>query len=112
MLTLVWNFNTYSDTRSGAREERKREPRLNRGRARRCNRGRTPHNATVLLITGWEGAVSRVIRESEDLPGRKGTTLADGVWPGDLEDKKGNPRIDSFGPGIFLCAQVTPSKEV
>jgi len=37
LLTLDFFFNTYPYTRSGAREERKREPRLNRGRARRCN---------------------------------------------------------------------------
>jgi hypothetical protein len=29
-----------------------------------------------------------------------------------LRIKKGNPRIDPFGPGIFLCAQATPKKEV
>jgi len=43
--------------------------RLPSGRMRRCNRGRKPQNATDLK-EGWEGAVSRVIRESEDLLGR------------------------------------------
>lgn len=46
--------------------EQNREPRENRGRARRCDRGRRPHDATGLL--GWEGAADRMIRESEDLP--------------------------------------------
>jgi hypothetical protein len=50
-----------------------------------------------------DGKAAKRAGESEDLPERKGTTLADGVQPGDLEDKKGNPRIDSFGPGIFYA---------
>jgi len=40
----------------------------NPSRTRRCDRGRTPQGATIGLIAGWEGAVSRMIRKSEDLP--------------------------------------------
>ena len=35
-------------------------------RTRRCDRGPTPQYATVGY--GWEGAASRTIRKSEDLP--------------------------------------------
>ncbi|KPK26791.1 MAG: hypothetical protein AMJ61_07790 [Desulfobacterales bacterium SG8_35_2] len=48
-------------------KERKREFRVNRKRARRCNRGRKPQHVTV-HHKGWEGAASRMIRKSEDLP--------------------------------------------
>jgi len=40
---------------------------MNRGRTRRCDRGRTPRKP-LIGSTGWEGAVIREIRESEDLP--------------------------------------------
>jgi hypothetical protein len=53
---------------SGAHIEPKREPRVIRGRARRCNRGRKPTLCHCLFLNRWEGAVSRMIRKSEDLP--------------------------------------------
>mgnify|MGYP006292962025 FL=1 len=47
--------------------ELNREPCANQGRARRCDRGRKPYNATLESFLrgrlGW-----RLIRESEDLP--------------------------------------------
>jgi hypothetical protein len=53
-----------------------RETGENPVRTRRCNRERKPQHATVhsetliSLLNGWEGAASRKIRESEDLPFR------------------------------------------
>lgn len=43
-----------------------REDGSNPSRSRRCNRGRTPQKP--LSLDAWEGAVSRSIREPEDLP--------------------------------------------
>lgn len=41
-----------------------------RVRSRRCIRGRKSQCATVLM--GWEGEISRMSREPEDLPSLKG----------------------------------------
>lgn len=56
----------------------KRESCENQERTRRCNRlsvetdpfwgRRTLRQATMRLFRAWEGAASRMIRESEDLP--------------------------------------------
>jgi hypothetical protein len=45
-----------------------RESRLTRERSRRCNRGRKPQLRHCHVLARWEGAVSRMIREPEDLP--------------------------------------------
>ena len=52
--------------------------------------------------SGWEGAVSRIIRKSEDLPEVAACyTSADrGIY--DLEDRKGHPGSMKIGPGFFL----------
>ena len=58
----------------GALKGHNRETGENPVRTRRCDRERKPPYATVhfeiliSLLNGWEGAVSRMIRESEDLP--------------------------------------------
>ncbi len=50
-----------------------------------------------------EGAASRMIRESEDLPGLKAQPPWTKVSLEILRIKKGHPRIDqSIGPGFFL----------
>jgi len=49
---------------------------------------------------GWEGAASRMIRKSEDLPEWPHNTYADRSVRCDLEDKTGESRIDLFGPGF------------
>jgi hypothetical protein len=54
-----------------------RELRANRRQARCCDRGRNSQSATV-LNEGWEGAKSRTIRESENLPGERRLGFADG----------------------------------
>jgi hypothetical protein len=52
---------------------------------------------------GWEGAVSRMIRKSENLPEVVSlSTSADRGNTCDLEDKKGNPGSMEIGPGFFL----------
>ena len=53
---------------------------------------------------GWEGAVSSVIRESEDLPETLFGNLADrGANQQAFEDKKGNPQIDLSVRGFFFA---------
>jgi hypothetical protein len=52
----------------------------------------------------WEGAASRMIRKSENLP--ESVELyasADRGVAYDLEDKKGHPRIDESRSGDFFC---------
>ena len=52
--------------------------------------------------SGWEGAVSRKIRKSEDLP-ESCTFYASadrGIY--DLEDRKGHPGSMKIGPGFFF----------
>ena len=53
--------------------------------------------------SGWEGAVSRMIRKSENLPEVVSLyTSADRGGTCDLEDKKGHPGSMKIGPGFFL----------
>jgi hypothetical protein len=53
--------------------------------------------------SGWEGAVSRMIRKSENLPEVVSLyTSADRGITYDLEDKKGHPGSMKIGPGFFL----------
>jgi len=74
----------------GAHLRLNREPRENRGPARGCERGRKPEKATVPPKAGWEGAASRLIRKSEDLPGPQGMILVErDRCRADLEDEKG-----------------------
>ena len=51
---------------------------------------------------GWEDAVSRIIRKSEDLP--ESCTFYASVDRGiyDLEDRKGHPGSIKIGPGFFF----------
>ena len=59
-------------------QEHKREPRAIRGRARRCDRGRTLHLKSLTLRKGREDAVSRMSRKPEDLPELFGDDCVDG----------------------------------
>jgi hypothetical protein len=52
----------------GACSEFKWESRENREWARRCNRVRKSYDVTAPFAAGWEGAMSRMIRKSEDQP--------------------------------------------
>jgi hypothetical protein len=54
--------------------------------------------------SGWEGAVSRMIRKSENLPEVVSLyTSADRGITYDLEDKKGTSRVDENRSGIFFA---------
>ena len=112
--------------------ELNREPGANPGRARRCNRGRTLHKATANMR---EGAAGRMIRESEDLSGKRETCRIEGyVRPGEpsffsyyfrdifflwwkggrrkkefIRGKSGHPRINTLlVRGFFLPASPSP----
>jgi hypothetical protein len=83
-------------------QEHKRELRENRRRARRCNRGRKPQQVTV-RFDGWEGAASRIIRKSEDLPEEVVIPPRTEVLQKILRIKRDIPGSMEIGPGIFFA---------
>jgi len=59
---------------------------------------------SLSALCKWEGAVSRMIRKSENLPEIEVLyASADRGIACDLEDKKGHPRIDESRSGDFFC---------
>jgi hypothetical protein len=85
-----------------------RELRENRRQARCCDRGRNSHNATVSHLK-WEGAKTRLIRKSEDLPdGLSGDFEEDSPLTYILRIKMGHPGLIVNQSGFFLEEAKTP----
>ena len=85
-----------------------REPRGNRGRARRCSPAlfrwkREPFQPCVPLFHAGNGKAAEGAGKSENLPEHKEKPSRTGGSPVKiLRIKKGNPRIDLFRSGDFL----------